>query len=212
MPIGKRPPPPDGTARLVLNGLSQTHPWASILWLQLTASAPAVADLQSIVDSISGLWNTDIAPQVPSGVSLSEVQAVWKTTGGVETVAQNSTVRTGTLSATLVQDASACFVVNWHLSAFYRGGHPHTFMPGVYTAAVSNGSDLNSSYQAALQTAWLAFLNGVNALTHGAITQTLLGTVSFASGKNWRTPPIFRPYTGVSIGNKIGTQRRRIGR
>lgn len=183
-----------------------------IMWLQLTASAPAVADLQSIVDGVSTQWNTQFVPNVTSSTVLTEVLAVWKTAGGVETIAQNSTVRTGTLSATAVQDSSSCFVLNWHLSAYYRGGHPHSFLPGVYTAAVTNGSDLVSGYQAAIQTAALGFLNGVNALTHGAITATLLGTVSFASGNNWRPTPIFRPYTGVSVGSKIGTQRRRIGR
>jgi len=212
MPIGHRPAPPAGTARLILTGLTQSHPWAAIQWLQLTSSSPAVADLQSIVDGVSAAWNTDLAPQVPAQVSLSEVEAVWTPTVGTEIIAQNSTVHAGTLSATIVADASAAFVLNWHLNAYYRGGHPRTFLPGVYTASVTNGSDLVPAYQAAVQSGALAYLNAVNALTHGNISATLLGTVSFQSGNAWRTPPIFRAFTGVSVGGKIGTQRRRIGR
>lgn len=212
MPVGRRPAPPAGTARLILTGLTQTHPWAAIQWLQLTSAAPAVADLQSIVDSISAAWNTNIVPNVPAAVSLSEVEAVWTPTVGTEIIAQNSTVRTGSLSGTIIADAGCSYVLNWHLNAYYRGGHPRTFLPGVITAAVTNGSDLVSGYQSAIQAAALAYLNAVNALTHGAISATLLGTVSFQVGNAWRTPPIFRPFTGVSVGGKIGTQRRRIGR
>ena len=182
------------------------------MWLSITSSSPAVADLQSIVSGVNSQWNTQFAPNLTSSTALSEVQAVWTPTLGTEIIAQDSTVRTGSLSATIVQDASACFILNWHLSAYYRGGHPHTFLPGVYTAAVTNGSDVTSAYQSLFQTQGLAFLNGMNALTHGSISAVTLGTVSFQSGGNWRTPPIFRAYTGCSTGAKIGTQRRRIGR
>lgn len=212
MPIGRRPAPPAGTARLILQGLSQTHPWAAIQWLNITAGSPAQADLQSIVGSISSSWNTNFGPQVTAQTSLSSVEAVWTPTAGTEILATDSTVHTGTLSATVVADASACFVLNWRLNAYYRGGHPRTFLPGVYTAAVTNGSDVVSGYASSLQTSAAAFLTAVNALTHGSISAVQLGTVSFQSGNAWRTPPIFRAFTGVGVGSKIGTQRRRIGR
>src|SRR6476646_4970882 len=107
MPIGHRPAPPAGTARLILTGLTQTHPWAAIQWLQLTSSSPAVADLQSIVDGVSAAWNTDFAPQVPAQVSLSEVEAVWTPTVGTEIIAPNSTVRPGARSPPPLADAPA---------------------------------------------------------------------------------------------------------
>jgi len=212
MPLPPRPQPPDDTVRLIITGTAQTHPWAAIQWLSVTASSRALADLQSIVDGVSGAWHTNFSPQYPAQVSLSEVQGVWKTPGGGELIAQNSTVHVGSLSATIIDDASAAFVLSWHLNAYYRGGHPRTYLPGPYTAAVSNGSDIVPAYASSLQASALAYLNAVNALTHGSISAVVLGTVSFVHDKEWRVPPIFRPYTGVSVSNKLGTQRRRIGR
>jgi hypothetical protein len=101
-------------------------------------------------------------------------------------------------------------VINWAISAYYRGGKPRTYMPGVPQSVVTDGRTLSSAYRSALATDAASFITDVNAITHGGITAVQLGTVSFQVGKNWRTPPIFRPYVGASVRQIMGTQRRRL--
>lgn len=210
MPTGTRPAPPDDVCRLVLSGLNLTHRWVNVMWLNLTATSRAQADLQSIVDSVSSAWNTNFAPVLANGGTMTNVLGVWTTPGGGEIVANNSTVRTMSQAGTVIADAAASYVINWHINAYYRGGHPRSYFPGVVSTAVTNGSDVTTTQQGLLAPAASAYLTAVNALTHGGITAVTLGTVSFVHAHAWRTPPIFRPFQSVSVRAKLGTQRRRI--
>lgn len=196
--------------RLILTGTLMGHKWVAILWLQLTATSRTQAALQTIVSGVSSAWGANFITGFPNTYSLTSVEGIWITPGAGEIIATDNTVRTGTSTTAAVMDASATYVVSWRLNAYYRGGHPRTYLPGVRLDFVTNGSDITAGQLSTLQTSALAFLNAVNALTATGITATLLGTVSFQSGNAWRTPPIFRPYTGVGISSKLGTQRRRI--
>jgi hypothetical protein len=197
--------------RLILTGTTLGHRWAAIQWLQLTQTSRTSTDLQSIVSSISAAWGTRFAPDILTTTQLNEVLGVWIVPGPGEIIATDSTVRAGTVtSTTQVQDASACLILQWHISAYYRGGHPRTYLPGLGVSAITNGSDLSSGTQSAFQASALAYMNDINALTHGGITGVTFGTVSFQTAHAWRTPPIFRPFIGVGVNPKLGTQRRRI--
>lgn len=210
MPVGARPAPPPGTAKLIYTGILGGHSWATTFWLRLTSSAPAQADLDALALSLANQWGTNLAEYISPAVGLVDTTLVWIPTAGTELISTNATAHSGLSSGTPIHDAAACYVLSWHISAYYRGGHPRTYLPGVETENITNYSDLIAGIQVNLHLGALNFLTGVNALTHGAITQTELGTVSFASGLAWRTPPIFRPYVGISVSPKLGNQRRRI--
>lgn len=210
MPTGPRPPIPPGVARVAISGTVYTHKWVQVFYLQCTHGTVTVNDLQTIADGIKAAWDTDVKPQVPSNVVMSTVTVVFIDAVGSEVTYTGTYSVTGTSSNTPIDDASACFVVNWKISAYYRGGHPRTYLPGPSTNHVSNGSDIDSASLSSVATAMNSFRNAINALTSTNISVVVMGTLSFASGKVWRSTPVFRPFTSVSVNPKLGSQRRRI--
>jgi len=63
-----------------------------------------------------------------------------------------------------------------------------------------------------LKTAATGFRTAINALTQGTITSTVLGMVSFTTGGVARTPAVFYAFTGATVHQRLGTQRRRLGK
>lgn len=200
------------SCRLAISGTRSGFPWTNVFYLDLSSGGTyASADLQSIVNSVMASYNTNIVPQFASTVVVQDAHAVWITGSGTALEYDDSVNFTGSLSGTDVADNSLACVINWSINQYYRGGHPRTYHTSNVTTGMVSGSEITSAHQSALATAYNAWMNAVNALTHGAITTTTLGTVSFARGNNWRTPPVFYAYRGASVRLFIGTQRRRIG-
>lgn len=210
MPTGPRPPIPPGVARVAISGTDMGHRWVQVFYLQVTGSGVTVNDLQTIANGIDTAFNTNIIPQMAPTTTMTAVEVVFIPSVGNEVVYKGSYARTGSYAGTRIDDVSSCAVIQWKISAYYRGGHPRSYMPGLATAHVTNGSDLDATETSGLATSWNAFRNAVNALTSTNITAVVMGTLSFASGKVWRTTPLFRQFTSVSVNPKLGSQRRRI--
>jgi hypothetical protein len=195
-----------------MHGTNMGEPIVSVQWLSLTASSRAQADLNNVLSSMMAAWKTAVQPWMANVSGYTNTDGIWITPGGGEIVGSNTNTWVGSITSAAVQDRSACWLINWHLNAYYRGGHPRTYLPGITAAEVTNGSAVNATDAASLAGNLLTYLNAVNALSHGGISAVALGTVSFAHANAWRTPPIFRGYTGVSVSSLLATQRRRIGR
>jgi hypothetical protein len=210
MPTGTRPAPPVGTVRLTLSGTLATHKWANVLWLLLTSASPASADLNTLLTAINTAWGTRVRPLLGTDCSLTLMQGVWLHAAGSEIVGTNATVQTGGVGEASVNSAAACFIISNHISSYYRGGHPRTYLPGVRASAVTNGSAISGSVLTSLTTGWNNLRTDINALTAGGITAVQLGTVRFQSGNAWLTPPVFRAFINSTVRSTLGTQRRRI--
>lgn len=186
------------------------HKWAQIFYLNVTGTGVVAADLNTLCTTIGNAWNTRFAPQVTSNVVLTGLQIVYIPSVGNEVVGSATRSNAGTRAGPDIADASACYVINWHISAYYRGGHPRTYLPAPVQADMTNGSTINSTQLSAVATAASNFLSDVNAATTTNISALQMGTLSFQTGNVWRNPPIFRPYTGVSMRTILGSQRRRL--
>lgn len=212
MPSGHRPQPPVHSCRLAISGTRSTYPWTNVFYLELTDDGTQTsADLKTVIDAVMSSYNTNIIPQFPSTVQVSGAQAVWITGVGTALEYASSPSYTGTLSGTDVADNSLACVINWSINQYYRGGHPRTYHTGNTTTGVVNGSQVTAAHQSALAAAYTAWMNAVNALTATHISTVQLGTVSFARGNSWRSPPVFYKYQAAGVRQFLGTQRRRIG-
>jgi hypothetical protein len=211
-PVGPRPQPPVGTCKVTIAGqLFGAIPTENVLWLQIAESGGALsADLQSVANSIHGDFETDVCPQLSSSWGTVQTTLNWIYSAGqsIEVVAVGSTV--GSLGVA-PENAATCAVVDWLIGRYYRGGHPRSYLAGIPSADITNGSQVSSGYASSLAGVCNTWRTAVNALTHGNITAVTLGTVSFANGNAWRTPPIFEAYTGQKVRLYLGSQRRRIG-
>lgn len=209
MPSGHRPAPPVGTARVAIQGHGAAgNPWVNIFWLDLTATSHVIADLKSVIDSMVASYATRLLPQVSSPYVQTGAKASWLYASGQSLEYVNSYNNAGTGTGTYATDAT-CTVIDWGISDYYRGGHPRTYLPGTLDAQLLLGRNLSSTYQSNVATGAAGFITDVNALTHGGITAVALGTVRFASGNAWLSPPVFRPYISAACRPVVGTQRRR---
>jgi hypothetical protein len=210
-PPGRRPQPPVGTCRLAISGTRNSLPWTNVFYLKLVDDGTQTsADLKSVIDAVLAAWNTNVRPQHTTNVVTTDGKAVWITGVGTALEYEASVGYTGAAS-TDVNDNAACQVVNWAINQYYRGGHPRTYHPSIVSTHIINGSQVDAATQSNTAAAYTAWKNAVNALTATHISSVALGTVSFARGNVWRTPPVFYAYQSCGVRNFLGTQRRRIG-
>lgn len=213
MPTGPRPRPPDDTIRIALSGSYNGAEFANIFWLLATISGtPTVGDLETLSSAFADAWEDNCFNLQDNGATINEYRSVLLLPGPTELSATGSLDLSGTVSgATLPAQVSAA--ISWPISAYYRGGHPKTYMAGMPASAVSGVKDLDSTYQSDLASGAAAFVTAANALTTTTIPSVTLGTVSFATGNAWRATPIFRPYGSTPVVHpRIDTQRRRLGK
>src|SRR5690348_6410409 len=212
MPTGPRPAPPAGTARVAISGTILGHRWVNVWYLQVAHSgAVTVNDLQTIADGIHTSWGASVAPLVSSDVVMKTVDITYFPSAGTELRYTGSYSTAGGAAAS-PQDAGACFVIRWVIGEYYRGGHPRSYIPGVPAGSITNGSDLSATFMTNAAADLNAHRNAINALTSTNITSVTMGTVRYASGGAWLSPPRFVAYTSCAVGKlgKLGSQRRRI--
>lgn len=209
MPSGHRPAPPVGTARVAIQGLGASgNEWVNVFWLNLTATTHVTADLVNVVDTMVGAYHTNLMPQMSSAYQVVSAKASWLYAGGNSLEYLGSYSYVGSGGASYLTDA-ACAVIDWSITDYYRGGHPRTYMPGVPSGSVNTGRTLGGTYRTNLTSGANAYIAAVNAITHGGISAVALGTVRFASGNAWLSPPVFRAYQSSSVRSVLGNQRRR---
>lgn len=212
MPTGHRPAPPVGTARVAVSGTYQGHPWVSVMYLELTGTGITINDLSTLAGDIATDWDSNFKGFYTSAVVLTQVDIRYIPSLGNELRFVGAYSHAGTNGGTTGADASACYVLSWVISDYYRGGHPRTYLPGVPANLITNGSDIDATTFASLISNANSYRSAINALTTTNITGVQIGTVRFASNNAWLSPPRFVPFTGVKAGKKLklGSQRRRI--
>jgi hypothetical protein len=180
----------------------------NVFWLNITATTHVAADLKSIVDSMVAAYATDMLAISSGNLVQNAAKASWLYASNQVLEYTGGYSNTGALTGTIGSDAM-CAVVNWSITDYYRGGHPRTYVPGIRENDIVNGRTLASGSRTTLATGATNFLSAVNALTHGGISAVALGTVRFASGNAWLSPPQFKAYQAASVRSVFGTQRRR---
>lgn len=210
MPSGPRPAPPGSSVRVALSGSVFATYWANVFWLQLTESGTVdVSDLHTLADAIAAAFHTQVLGALTSNIYLTQVKLThWDGSGNeIQYVGTYSFQGGGTSQQ---HNAAVAIVVDWFISAHYRGGHPRSYWPGPADDQINNGATLSSSYRTTLATCAANFLSAVNALTASHVTGVAMGTVSFVHAGAWRTPPVFRAYIGSAIRQVLGIQKRRL--
>lgn len=211
VPSGSRPHPPVGTARVAIAASRTGAPDAlNVFWLNLTSSAPAAADLAFVLDAVVAAYFARFTAFIATGVTISDAKTSWlyATNSVLEVEHAYSDACTG---GTGIDNFASSYVLNWHITDYYRGGKPRSYITGVPQSVVTDGRSIAASTRANLAAAAVNFMNDVNALSHGGITAVTLGTVRFQSHLQWLAPPVFKAYTGASTRGVMGTQRRRLG-
>ena len=204
---------PDGTVRVSIQGNHSNVNYANVFWCNLTGGLGASqADLDAWLTSFQAAYKTRFAPIIQTSVNFVQAKAVLFQAGGTVLESNVAMTGAGTQGGTELKDNSACKVVSWRTSVYWRGGKPRTYIPSADTANLLD----NKSWTAAALTSWTTISNSfrtdVNALVQGGITATQLGFVSFRSGNADRPLPLFFAINGAVMHPRLGSQRRRLGK
>jgi len=114
-------------------------------------------------------------------------------------------------AAPLPPQVAVC--ISWAIGASYRGGKPRWYIPGVPGTAVTTpgGSTMAGTYAANLETVAEFVRANVNSSTVSGFSLSL-GTISYQTGHAARPTPLFRPFTGSRVHERLDSQRRRNGK
>jgi hypothetical protein len=208
VPLGTRPDPPVGTAKVVILGNDSGQTVENVFWLDC-AGTGTYATAGLIAQGVKTAWDTYIMAQCASHYTATEC-IVTHYDGAFNPQGSYSSTTPGLIVSDGEPASTAC-VLSWKIPATWRGGRPRTYVAGVPKAALLTTRQYTSSYTASMLSAGAAFRTAVNAIVHAPVTGVELGTVSFVHANAWRTPPLFFSYAAVGVQSRICTQRRRLG-
>lgn len=212
MPTGVRPPTPHNIARLAVTGDVGGRPWANVFYVE--TDEPGISTSAGALDMANAfkgaITNSSLYQQFHSSLHVTQCQCVIQLTP--DTAVQGITAMNlvGAAGGS-VQPASAAVVVSWLSGAFWRGGKPRTYIPGVSSTFLDTNHSLIDGIKNGLITIAETLRTNVNGITTPAVDKSTMGFVSYASGKVWRATPLFLPYTGAIVHDRLGSQRRRLG-
>lgn len=210
LPLGPRPAPPVGTARVVIAGTVSGHAFVNVMYLKLTHSAAVtVNDLETILNGMRDAFASGLTAFFTTNVTYNSWSASFISAVGQSLDYTHTETFSGS-NANIVNDASACYVIRWATGEYYRGGHPRSYLPGPQGNNIVNASTLQGATQTSLAAAMQTWLNAVNALTSTNVTKVDLGTVRYESNHAWLSPPYFVAFQSASVRPTIGSQRRRL--
>lgn len=212
MPSGPRPLPPPRVIRVAVRGDVGGQPFVNVFHAQTDAPGPqANEDIGEFLDEFkAALISSGVYDACHTSVHVTQLTGVLQTDEDNALVAQVSSSIVGAQSGTVLP-ASVCYVVSWLSGAFWRGGKPRTYVPGLITASVDTNHSLADSDKATFAGNWADLRTAVNAITTDSIDQTTMGFVSYATGGAWRSSSVFFGYTGSTIHDRLASQRRRLG-
>lgn len=203
-------PPANGVAKIIVkqtlagvNVFNVLHAWngSTTNW--------SLAELTSLANTTRAAWVTNVIPLQTTGLTLTDVQCVDLTgTSGSEYTATGSTAGS---AAGIQGAANACVCWSWKQPLRYRGGHPRTYIAGLTSNHTTNANTITSVHKTAHLNAATALRTAINGVSVAAGTAQLV-MVSYYLAKVLRTTPYIATITGVSVDDRIDSQRRRLGR
>ena len=211
MPPGTRPPTPPDIVRVSIDGDIAGQPFTNVYHCQTDNDITSSAGVDDFIDAfLSALSGSSLIGGLSNVTHVTGIQGVVQLDEDSAVEAQSSASITGGNGSPYLP-ASMCAVLSWLSSAYWRGGKPRTYLGGLSSSSADTNHSLLDSFKTSLQSLAEDFLDGVNAITTPAVDQTKMGFVSYATGKVWRTTPVFFEYSGVRIHDRLGSQRRRLG-
>jgi hypothetical protein len=187
-----------------------------------SGGAPTVGNCQTLATTAASAWNSNCASLFTNngllvGCSFQDITTVLGAFGLV--AVSHAGARAGAQPTTF-----SCAVVNYQISAHYRGGKPKGFWPFGIASDSSQQSDWGPSFISAVNSGVAALAAAIDGATAGTITVGAQTAVSFyqgalnnAAGGPWsrrnipkpRATSVQYPVIGWSCATKIGSQRRR---
>lgn len=206
---------PDQVIRVSVAGTDLDTSWANVMHVYATySSTPSQADLDGWLNDFSDAYLAAFLGHFYGNITVSESQATLFIDTGSVLHSELTLGDTGTSGHSPVVDSAGCKIISWNSGAYWRGGKPRTYLPGLAIEDIESGTmnRLHSTEITALVADATAFIVAVNGIADGAITGGQFCFVSFSSGGVELDPGVVHGITGAKVHPRIGTQRRRLGK
>lgn len=193
----------------------------SRFYLSYSGAAPTGGNCTTLAGDIAAAWDTHLAASVNEGIALTEVDVLdIATETGLS--GQWSGSNAGTDSSN--QLPSQCAVnIEFNIARRYRGGKPRMFLPPAGNDALATADKFTNTYIDSVNTAMVAFIGEIAALSIGSVGTLAHVNLSYykgftnitnSSGRE-RAVPTYRSVAladsvlGYATKAVIGSQRRR---
>lgn len=207
-----------GLAKLVMNWIGPAGRVAKNILHAFMGSAVDMsntANLQALANNLMTTFGSSgLQSSITHNWTLSSVTA--RDASGTSSNAVTST--NSPLTGTDVDDGfppGTAVVISWASAITARGGRARTYLPGVPQTCVSaaGNSQLSTTFANSLKSQAETWRTSFNSTTTGlAGGAETLGTVSYYAGHAILATPIWRPFTGARVHERIDSQRRRNGK
>lgn len=206
-----------GGLKIQLKGKYVSGNWANVMYAITTGTSPTQADLDTMATALKTLWVSNLGECSHTSVSLTQVLVTNIASDTGLTGVWASTPVLGTIAGT-AGPANLAGCISWKIARRYRGGHPRTYIPGISLTSVLDTRLFTTTYVATLLSKALAWRTGINAMTYTSMPLISFSCISYYDKDVNPTPPHLRPVprtdgiVGATVGNRIDSQRRRLGK
>lgn len=108
--------------------------------------------------------------------------------------------------------ASVVAIGNFFIPRRYRGGHPRSALPFGVQSDLLNAQQWTTDAQTNFLAALAAYIEMVAIAAPGALGAVTHVNVSYTTGGGPRAVPLTTPVSGYGVNQRVGAQRRRLGR
>jgi hypothetical protein len=204
--------------KVVFSGTIGTYNWANVYHCQYTGGPPDVADLNTFTAALAASWNTNMAPNAQTDVTLTKVTATdLASTSGAEGTWAGTHAGTGSGQ---ISSANASILVNFPSSFRYRGGHPRVYLVPASAATLTDAAHWNTTIVGDVLTGIKVLLGLFYTSSYSSFSASGQCAVSYVSTAITPTPPHRRvtplvmpiSQNTMTVVSEVASQRRRIGR
>lgn len=186
------------------------------------SGALSIADLTTILNTVSSSWNTNIVGILQNVHTLTGVRGT-DLTSATSPQVQIAASRVGTGTGPSTPSGTA-MVIRFKVNRRYRGGHPRFYLSGLANGGLATPETWIAANLATVQTDWSNFISGCIASPPAAVGTLAHVNVSYFQGftnktfPSGRTRPVpnLRPggpvvdlVVSYSVNPNVASQRRR---
>jgi len=203
-------PPVNHVLRCAITGLLAGTPWANILHVGYSGTLPIALSANAFATKIGLEWLSVWKPMQSHFLVYSECKVTDLTAplAGVGVVALGGH---GAVIGGSVPNQVA-MLVHWSSALRYRGGHPRSYIPGLWESQLHDSKTWVAALVALAQARLIAFEAVMGLFSHGGTTLTGLRVVHYRRHAAPLVPPQVEDILGGTIELEVATQRRRLGR
>jgi hypothetical protein len=203
-------PPVPGVAKVIFHGTLDSVNVANVVHVSYGGSGPLTQTEADLISSgMRSNWQSTVVAHVGSNYQLGNVETVDLST--VLGVVGNQGGSSAGAGAAPFEAANVALCVTWKIARHYRGGRPRTYICGIVVGNRANANTWTAGTVTNWTTYFTAFKSTVAAMSIPTRTMALV-CVHYRVNKTDQDPPLVDPITGVTVDDRVDSQRRRLGR